>query len=262
MRFRSFLIAMLLPLLALRLAPAAETVQLVTYYDYVPWFVPGQPALGLNARLASRLSEMSGGRYRFESVYIPRRRLDVLLQEGKLAMVVAWVHPRFFGDPERTRYFWTGPLMNDESLVVSPRSAPLEYDGPDSLRGKRFGAPGGHRFPDLEPLIAAGEITRIDVPQIKNALQMIGAHRRLDFTVVDRSTLNALKHEHVIDLAQLHVASRPRTASYERSMLVPLGRPELYRFLQGAVDVLGSDSSLLAPPSYPPDKQAGKRPAQ
>ena len=36
MRFRSFLIAMLLPLLALRLAQAAETVQLVTYYDYVP----------------------------------------------------------------------------------------------------------------------------------------------------------------------------------------------------------------------------------
>lgn len=249
-------------MLALRLAQAAETVQLATYYDYAPWYVPGQPAAGLNARLAARLSAMSGGRYRFESVYIPRRRLDVLLEQGKLTLVVAWVHPRFFDDPQRTRYFWTGPLMEDESLVVSPRAAPLEYDGPDSLRGKRFGAPGGHRFPDLEPLIAAGAITRIDVPQIKNALQMIGAHRRLDFTVVDRSTLDALKHEHVIDPALLHVASRPRTASYERGMLVPLGRPELYRFLQEAVAVLRSDSSLLAPPSRPPDKQAGKRPAQ
>ncbi|NHZ90382.1 hypothetical protein F2P45_15345 [Massilia sp. CCM 8733] len=262
MRSRSFLIAMLLPLLPLRLAQAAETVQLATYYDYVPWFVPGRPSAGLNARLASRLSEMSGGRYRFVSVYIPRRRLDVLLQEGKLTMVVAWVHPRFFGDPERTRYFWTGPLMDDESLVVSPRAAPLEYDGPDSLRGKRFGAPGGHRFPDLEPLISAGEITRIDVPQIKNALQMIGAHRRLDFTVVDRSTLDALKHERVIDAALLHVASRPRTASYQRSMLVPLDQPALYRFLHSAVALLRSDSSWFAPPPRPPDKQAHKRPAQ
>ncbi|NHZ35089.1 substrate-binding periplasmic protein [Massilia rubra] len=259
MRLRILLLPMLLPVLALRLAQAAETVQLATYYDYVPWFVPGQPSAGLNARLASRLSEMSGGRYRFESVYIPRRRLDVLLQEGKLTMVVAWVHPRFFGDPERTRYFWTGPLMDDESLVVSPRAAPLEYDGPDSLRGKRFGAPGGHRFPDLEPLIAAGDITRIDVPQIKNALQMIGAHRRLDFTVVDRSTLDALKHEHLIDPALLHVASRPRTASYERSMLVPLGQPALYRFLQEAVVLLKSDSRWRAPPPRAPGTQAGRR---
>ena len=243
---------LLLPALALRCAHAAETVQLATYYDYAPWFVPGQPSAGLNARLARKLNSMSAGRYRYESVYIPRRRLDVLLQQGKLTVVVPWVHPRFFGDPGRTRYFWTGPLMEDESLVVSPRAAPLEYDGPDSLRGKRFGAPGGHRFPDLEPMIAAGEITRIDVPQIKNALQMIVSNRRLDFTIVDRSTLDALRNDPFMNPALLHVSSRPRTASYERGMLVPLAQPELYRFLQGALAVLRSDRTWLAPPPHVP----------
>ncbi|MDQ1835364.1 substrate-binding periplasmic protein [Massilia scottii] len=245
----------LLPALALRLAQGAETVQLATYYDYVPWFVRGQPSAGLNASLASKLTSMSGGRYRFESVYFPRRRLDVLLQNGKVTMVVPWVHPRFFDDPGRTRYLWTGALMDDESLVVSPRAAPLEYDGPDSLRGKRFGAPSGHRFPDLEPLIAAGEITRVDVPQIKNALQMIVSNRRLDFTIVDRSTLEALRNEAFMDPALLHVASRPRTVSYERGMLVPLDKPELYRFLQGAVAALRNDSSWLGPHRRSPDNR-------
>ncbi|WP_157778567.1 substrate-binding periplasmic protein [Massilia violaceinigra] len=242
--------------LALRLAHGAETVQLATYYEYVPWFVPGQPSAGLNARLAGKLNSLSGGRYHFESVYIPRRRLDVLLQNGKVAIVVPWVHPRFFDDPGRTRYLWTGALMNDESLVVSPRAAPLEYNGPDSLRGKRFGAPSGHRFPDLDPLIAAGEITRVDVPQIKNALQMIVSNRRLDFTIVDRSTLDALRNDAFMDPALLHVASRPRTASYERGILVPLDQPELYRFLQGAVDALRREHNWLAPHKRLPDKRA------
>ncbi|MDM5181066.1 transporter substrate-binding domain-containing protein [Massilia sp. DJPM01] len=245
----------LAPVLALRLAHAADTVQLVTYYDYAPWFVPAQPSAGLNARLASKLNGMAGGRYHFESVYIPRRRLDVLLQKGTVNMVVAWVHPRFFDDPGRTRYRWTAALMDDESLVVSSRAAPLEYDGPGSLRGKRFGAPSGHHFPDLEPFIAAGDITRVDVPQIKNALQMIVSNRRLDFTIVDRSTLDALRNDPFMDSTLLHVASRPRTASYERSMLVPLDKPELYRFLQGALEALRSDRRWLAPRQHLPDKR-------
>ncbi|MDQ1918872.1 substrate-binding periplasmic protein [Massilia pseudoviolaceinigra] len=246
----------LLPALALRLAHAAETVQLATYYEYAPWFVPGQPSAGFNARLASRLNGLAGGRYHFEPVYIPRRRLDVLLHDRKITIVVPWVHPRFFDDPGRTRYLWTTGLMDDESLVVSPRAAPLEYKGPDSLRGKRFGAPSGHRFPDLDPLIAAGEITRVDVPQIKNALQMIVSNRRLDFTIVDRSTLDALRNDAFMDPALLHVASRPRTASYERGILVPLDQPELYRFLQGAVEALRRDRTWLAPPSRSPDRRA------
>ncbi|CUI04440.1 substrate-binding periplasmic protein [Massilia antarctica] len=245
---------LLLPALALRFAQGAETVQLATYYDYVPWFVPGQPSAGLNARLASKLNSLAGGRYRFESVYIPRRRLDVLLQNEKITLVVPWVHPRFFDDPGRTRYLWTGALMDDESLVVSSRAAPLEYDGPDSLRGKRFGAPSGHRFPDLEPLIAAGDLTRVDVPQIKNALQMLVSNRRLDFTIVDRSALEALRNDPFMDAALLHVASRPRTASYERSMLVPLDKPELYRFLQGALEALRRDRTWLAPHPRVTDK--------
>ncbi|MFB9241272.1 hypothetical protein IV454_30870 [Massilia antarctica] len=253
MRLRYLALALVL---ALRLAHGAETVQLATYYDYVPWFVPGQPSAGFNALLASKLNGMSGGRYHFESVYIPRRRLDVLLHEGKASIVVPWVHPRFFDDPGRTRYLWTAALMDDESLVVSSRAAPLEYDGPDSLRGKRFGAPSGHRFPDLDPLIAAGAITRIDVPQIKNALQMIVLNRRLDFTIVDRSTLDALRNDPFMDAALLHVASRPRTASYERSMLVPLDKPELYRFLQGAVDALRNDRNWLAPHRRSSEHQA------
>lgn len=223
----------------------AETVKLVTYYEYAPWYNPAIPAKGLNAELARRLNAMAGGRYRFEPVYVPRKRLDVMLEEGKTTMVVPWVHPRFFADTDQTRYLWTAPLMADESLIVSARSAPLEYDGPSSLRGKRFAAPRGHLFPDFEPLIASGEIVRVDVPQVINALRMIVENRNLDFTIVDRSILNALKNDPFIDMAQLHVARKPRTPSFFRSILVPKTQAELHAFLNKAAAELAADKEWL-----------------
>lgn len=81
----------LLPLLLALVAGRSlgtETVQLATYHAYAPWTVPANPADGLNVKLAKALNAMSGGRYRFEASYIPRQRLDVLLQSGKINMVV------------------------------------------------------------------------------------------------------------------------------------------------------------------------------
>ncbi|MES2017335.1 MAG: transporter substrate-binding domain-containing protein [Pseudomonadota bacterium] len=226
-------------------AQASETVQLATYYGYAPWHVAEDARAGWNAHLARKLTAMSGGRYRFESVFLPRKRLETLLRMGTVPMAVAWVHPRFFGDTGRTRFLWTGALMEDASLIVSPASAPLEYDGPASLRGKRFGAPAGHMFPDFEPWIASGEITRFTVPKLKTALLMMVWNHRLDFMIVDRSTLNALKAENFIDPSLLHIASKPRAPSYERRILVPRDKPELFEFLNKAVATLGTQEGWM-----------------
>lgn len=219
-------------------AHATEKVLLVTYYQYAPWTVTKDPATGLNTQLAAKLNARSRGRYQFIPMYIPRKRLDVLLRQPGATMVVAWVHPRFFDDPNRTRYLWTGPLMEDQSLIASPRSAPLVYDGPASLRGKRFGAPAGHQFPDLDPFIASGEITRVDVPQVRNALSMMVYKRNLDFTVVDRSDLSGLRGDPLVDQSLLHIAATPRTAAYERCILVPRNKPELRAFLNKTIAAL------------------------
>jgi polar amino acid transport system substrate-binding protein len=227
-------------------ARAAETVLLATYYEYSPWYVPGNPPAGLTVLLARELTARSRGRYRFEPTYIPRRRLNAMLKihDGPV-MAIPWVHPGFFDDVGHTRYQWTGALMEDESLIVSARARPVEYDGPESLSGLRLAAPGGHLFHDLEPLIATGAITRFEVPTIINALQMIVLNRNVDFTVIDRSTLNALKNDPYMNVADLHVAAQPRTVLYTRRMLVPKGHPELFAYLNMAVAQLATDQVWL-----------------
>lgn len=240
-----FMLTLVLGLLA-GWAHATEKVLLVTYYQYAPWTLVKDPAAGLNAQLAAKLNARSHGRYHFTPTYIPRKRLDVLLRKPGTTMVVAWVHPRFFDDPHRTRYLWTGPLMEDQSLIASPRSAPLKYDGPASLRGKRFGAPAGHKFPDLDPFIANGEIIRVDVPQVRNALSMMVYKRNLDFTVVDRSDLSGLRGDPLVDQSLLHIAPTPRTAAYERCMLVPKNKPELHAFLNKTIAALDSRKGELS----------------
>ncbi|MEC5161988.1 MULTISPECIES: hypothetical protein [unclassified Janthinobacterium] len=236
---------LMVPLLFSAQCFAAEKVLLATYYPEGPWYYPGDRGKGINAVLANKLTGMSHGRYQFESLLVPRKRLELLLETDQLLIAVPWVHPRFFNDLERTRYLWTGPLMEDTSLIVSPMSAPLEYNGPESLRGKRFAAPAGHQFPDLQSLIASKDIVRVEVPHVGNALRMMLAERQLDFAVVDKSTLTALKSDPLIDQSRLHLAKRPRTATYERSVLVPARSPALHAFLKQAVAELSVDDGWI-----------------
>ncbi len=222
----------------------AETVQLVTYYNYSPWYFDASPERGLNAELARRLTAMSAGKYQFESVYVPRKRIDAMIQGGT-KMVVPWVAPHFFGDADRTKFLWTAPLMQDESLIVSSKNAPLEYDGPNSLRGKAFSAPAGHLFPDFSDLIASGQIRRDDAPSIKNALMKLLLTRNVDFAVIDRSTFNALKADESMDMSKFHLARVPRTPSYARHILVTRNNPVLFEFVSKAVTRLSREEGWI-----------------
>jgi polar amino acid transport system substrate-binding protein len=216
-------------------ASAATEVVLSTYYDYAPWTYENQPARGLNPELARLLTELAAGKYRFTSRVIPRKRVDMMLAQGDTLMVVAWVAPRFVGDEAHTRYLWTPPLMEDESLIVSPKDTPLEYEGLDSLIGKRFSATLGHVYGDIDPLVRAGKVVRSDGPSMESAIRKLLLHRDVDFGVLDRSTLRAFQEEGMPGIQQLHVAKLPRTPQYTRHILVPKSRPELAEFLNQAV---------------------------
>ncbi len=224
----------------------AGEVALVTYYDYAPWYYEDQPERGLNAALARRLTRLAAGRYVFVAKYIPRKRIDVLLAQGETALAVAWVAPRFFGDEARSRYRWTQALMEDESLIVSSRDTPLEYTGLDSLVGKRFSATLGHIYTDIDPMVRAGQVVRSDGTNMEAAIQKLLRHRDVDFGVIDRSTLNALRQAAPAEMQRLYVAPLPRTPQYTRHILVPLSNPTLAQFLDTALRQLARDPSWQA----------------
>lgn len=224
-------------------ANATETIILASHYNYLPWVA--DDGSGLNADLARRLSEMSGGKYLFKAETFPRRRLDRMLANGE-KLVVPWVNPQFFGDKEKTKFLWSSALMSDVSYFVSPASAPLEYSGPESLHGKKFSGMLGHVYGDLAPLIDSGKVLREDAPSLRESLRKLVSNRGLDFSVVDRSTLVATKGEPYVAPSQIYISKRPRFELFTRHILVPKSHPEWLVFINKALADLRLDRSWAA----------------
>ncbi|MEW9900836.1 hypothetical protein ABWL39_19635 [Chitinivorax sp. PXF-14] len=223
---------------------ALQAVQLITYYDFPPWIVPDEDGAGLNAELAAKLTQYASGRFRFESYYLPRPRLDRLLESPSAPVLVAWVSPRFFDDEANA--WWSPPLLSDVSYVVSPRNRPLAYHGTASLIGKHFSGARGHRYPDIDDLISTGSITREDARGIPEAVRKLLAPRGLDFAFADRSTLDYLKQQADFNFGTLYIAPEPRVPSFTRHLMLHGQAPELSRFLQQALPALQHDASWRA----------------
>ena len=220
---------------------AAETIILALYNDFAPWQYPN--GSGLHKELAERLTQLSDGRYLFTPAVIPRKRLNAMLDAGA-ALVVPWVNPSFFSDKDKTRYLWSDTQLSDVSYYVSSASAPFDYTDPSSLYGKRFSGSLGHVYGDLTELVASGKVERQDAPTLRESLIKLAAgNRNLDFAVVDRSTLIALKDEPFVDLGKLHLSKKLRTELFTRHVLVPKGHPDWLAFINQALAKLRADKA-------------------
>ncbi len=94
-------------------ASTAETIPFVVIGDYAPLVINGANREGAAYWVADLLTRRSSGRFLFDVNILPRKRLDMMLQEGK-AVVVPFVGPQFFGDEGMHKYLWTSALFVDK----------------------------------------------------------------------------------------------------------------------------------------------------
>lgn len=219
-------------------APVLE-VPLVTYYDYAPFTLAEAPA-DLTRELAHFLTKGSAGRYRFVPQFLPKGRLDYLLQKPAWQGVVAWLHPRFVHDESGSHYVWSASLMQETDLVVSHVDAPVEFDGPASLKGKRLGTILNQRYSDMEEMIAAGQLQRDDaVTQEANLRRLL--LKRVDVVFVSRSTLSWLRERVEGFDDKLHIARRPRNQFSRHLMATPNLPPDLLNYVRSSAGALNGN---------------------
>lgn len=139
---------------------------------------------GLARAFVDQLNKESGPRQRFELQTLPRRRLEVALDDARFAGVALFLAPEFLQNASHGDGHWSVPVMIDENLLVSVR--PLTVDSLDALSGKRFGAIAGHVYRVLSPLIDAGRIERSDTADHLANLGKL-CLGRVDFVVMSRS---------------------------------------------------------------------------
>ncbi|PND37719.1 hypothetical protein C1O66_09410 [Paucibacter aquatile] len=216
-------------------------LKLISYYDYPPFVT--SPQQGLSFELAGWLHMRAEGLIEgVELELLPRRRVDIQVRQAQWAGLVPWVSPAWFSSPDPAQApIWSAAVMNDEDLVLSLKRQPFEFEGPASLRGHKLGGVYGHVYTDADPLVASGELQRLDSFTQEANLRML-LLGRVDLAFLSRSGL-AWWRQRIPGFDELvHVAAQPRMR-YQRHLMISRDLPETLRerLLQLA-QTMGGDS--------------------
>lgn len=190
-------------MLALALLPlicaAQQRIEVWTYHFSPPFILDDTQGLShafvelLNTAPANR------GRFRFELVKLPRKRVDIRLARERPGLLL-WATPSFFTAAQTANGTWSAPLLFDQQEFVSLPDVPFEYERPESLHGLVLGGVLGHRYEGLEADIASGAIKRHDVRSDLQNLQIL-LSGRVNTLLIPRSTLlYYLKEKRLRDL--------------------------------------------------------------
>ena len=232
---------LLLPPQASAGIPNELKVPLVTYYNYAP-FGLDDGSSDLTHDLANLLTQNSGGRYRFVPTFLPKGRLDNMLQYQNWQGVVAWLNPRFVNDEAMSRHIWTVPLIQESDLVVSNIDAPVHFTGIQSLQGKVLGTILNQRYADVEEMLANKQLRRSDASSQESNVRKL-LLKRVDVVFVSRSTLSGL-HQRIPEFeSKLYIATLPRNSFTRHVMLTRELPPELIDYVRNTVAKLGSTPS-------------------
>lgn len=113
---------------------------------------------------------------------IPRKRVDQMLLRGFIdatPRAIEWTDT-----PED--FLFSDPIVRVQECIIVPADSPLNYTGPDDLRGKTVVTHLGYNYPTLEPLLANGELQRFDVSQDKDMFDYLIHGERFDAAIADR----------------------------------------------------------------------------
>ncbi|HYD80467.1 MAG TPA: transporter substrate-binding domain-containing protein [Paucimonas sp.] len=171
------------------LAAAAETLPAYNTYQTPPFVV--EEGAGFAADVIDYLNANLKGQYQFQLIQLPRLRLNrIVTNVPDFKGVVLFLNPKFVGDLDKTKYFWTHAVMADANKVISSSARKLEYNGPESLKGLRFGGVLGHRYDGLEEMFGK-DVAREDVAS--ESLNLIKvALGRVDVTIMPHSSFRYL----------------------------------------------------------------------
>lgn len=219
---RRHCLALALSPMAAPSAPAAgvDSLPVLSYYDYPPFFTG--PGHGLTQDLLHLLQARAGPRLPpLPLELMPRRRVAAMVARSNWRGLVPWVSPVWFQDTARHRFVWSEPLMNDEDLVLSLKSHPVDYQGPASLAGLTLGGVFGHVYPETEAMVTAGTLQRLDSFSQEASLRML-LMGRVEVVFISRSGLASWRKRLPEFESRVHVAEQPRQRYQRHLLLSPL----------------------------------------
>lgn len=205
-------------------ADGKAAIYLYTYHNKPPFIVDLSKQTGLYFDLANYLTERSS-KYKFETIYLPRKRLDHMIENSQLDGVVLGVSPVWFKDKEEEKFLWLPGYYRDRDDFISLKSAPFEYRGKESLLGTTIASVAGYYYFNINEIVAEGKMLRIDTIGEVQVLQLI-QKQRADMGLVSHSLFKYLEKQG--DQKDIyHVSSNPHD-SFERRAFTTVDNNDVY----------------------------------
>ena len=199
---------------------------------------------GLSSDAVDYLNDKLKGKYRFQLRPIPRERLNqTVINDAGFKGVVLFSSPAFVDDAGRKKFHWSPGALPDAGLVVSTKKLSVEYTGPDSLKGLRFGGVLGNKYTGLEERFDK-DIPRENSNSEYNNLMKV-ANNRVDVTIMGQNTyLYYVKTEAAL-AGKVHV-SAGHHASFNRHLFCANADVELAKAVDGVVAGMKNDPAWKA----------------
>jgi polar amino acid transport system substrate-binding protein len=227
-----------LALLATCSAGTAAEVKLYAYHLKPPFIIDAEKGTGLYFELARRLNQLQT-LHTYKTVYLPRKRLESLLDQETLDGLVLGVNPHWFNDASQHRYAWSTAWIKDRDIVISRSEHPVNYSRPDSLIGKRVGLSLGYYYLGVSELADKGQLTRDNSPNETVTLDKLYAGR-IDAMIITQRTLNHIVKTRPEFAGKFFTAAVPHD-SFERMILVPKAQQALVPDLNHSLSKLADD---------------------
>lgn len=235
---------------------AKEIVKVYTYHLKLPLVIDEAAHTGVYFD-ALRYFNQHQSEYQYELHYLPRRRLDALVNDGKLDGLVIGVSPLWFGDMSESKYVWTKSFVHDIDEVISLRENAFEFTNPESLIGKKVGLVFGYYYHGVSELSQAGKLKRDDASSEDHHFRKLLA-QRIDVAIISRSNYEYVMKTKPEWAARFHVSKIPHD-QYERRILLPLNLSKLQTDLNKLIDQMQHDPAwrqqmqiyLKSAPAFP-----------
>jgi ABC-type amino acid transport substrate-binding protein len=212
---------------------AITEVQLYTPYDFEPFVVNRAAHKGLIYDFQRHLNALGDGVYYFNVQTVPRIPSERLRKTPGIA-IVPFVAPIWFNDEASQQFDWTLPLHEDQNVIVSSKSKPMDSLDPDRIKGKTIcGSTGLMRDSAMQKLID-DEVIKQTLTQNTHQCLLMVAHQRADFYVSGRMLVDYFLQEP--DLAQqLHISPTPIHHFARRILISPKGM-DLLNWLNNRIE--------------------------
>ena len=216
-------------------------MSLFSYHNKPPFMVDNSSRSGLYYDFASYLN-LKQDQYTFEVIYVPRKRLDRLIESDELNGFVIGVSPVWFKDKEEAKYLWLDSFYDDRDEFVSLKTSPFNYVSKQSFNDKTVVGVAGFYYFGINESVDAGNLLRIDTIGELQSLQLI-EEKRADFAIVSRSVFNYLKAQN--SLQDIYHMSPIPHDQFNRRLLTTKNNKALHEKLAPIMKAIKQDQLWL-----------------